>query len=287
MEHWRFRHVTEGMLRWQIAQWLAGGAHGIGYFTYWTPAPLPGYIWEPAMIEWGTGARTPYYDMVAALNARLAPLGDTLAGLTWLATAHAGSVPPGGAPFTADTVLTAVDGRATLGWFADASGATFLFLANADSLSPRTVTLTLTDGRPPSRLRDDGSRWDRLAVDTDGRVALGLDAGDFVLLRFPPRATPASVDPPASAALSLRITPNPARGLVRFELAGAAGAAWLEVIDLSGRVVWSHALPPGAREATWSGERARGGGAGSGVYFVRLRDARGFVVRRIAWLGAR
>ena len=104
-------------------------------------------------------------------------------------------MPPGGAPFTADTVLTAVDGRATLGWFADAKGAAFLFLANADSLSPRTVTLTLTDGRPPSRLRDDGSRWDRLAVDTDGRVALGLDAGDFVRPPSPPRTIQASVGP--------------------------------------------------------------------------------------------
>ena len=287
-EHWIFREVTAGMLRWQVAQWLAGGASGIGYFTYWTPPPLPGYGWGPAMIEWDTGARTHYYDMVSALNARLAPLGNTLAGLTWRATRHAGSVPPGGLPFTPDTVLTAVDGRATLGWFTDARGSTFLFLGNADSLSARTVTLTLADGRAPSRLRDDGSAWDRLTVDTKGRLALALDAGDFVLLRFPPRSTRATAGvPPAGAALELRVTPNPARGLVRFALGGAAGAAWLEVVDLSGRVVWSRHLPPGAREATWRGERDRAGRAGGGIYFARLRDASGSVVRRIAWLGPR
>lgn len=287
-EHWRYRHVTEGMLRWQTAQWLAWGAHGIGFFTYWTPPPAPDCTWEPAMIEWGTGERTPYYGMVTALNARLAPLGATLAGLTWRGTEHAGSVPPGGVPFTPDTVLNAVDGRATLGWFVDATGIAYLFLANADSLSPQTVTLTLTDGRPPTRLRADGSRWDRLAADAYGRLALGLDAGDFLLLRFPARASRTSVDPfLAQTALDLRVTPNPARGDVRFALAGVAGAAWLEVIDLSGRVVWSRALPPGARAATWSGERARAGRASGGIYFARLRDARGTVVRRIAWLGAR
>lgn len=288
VEHWRYRHVTEGMLRWQIAQWLAGGAHGIGYFTYWTPPSTPDITWQPAMIEWGTGARTPYYDMVTALNVRLASLGGTLAGLTWRATEHAGSVPYGGVPFTPDTVLAAVAGRATLGWFRDTNGLAYLFLANADSLSPRTVTLTLTDGQPPSRLRDGSSKWDRVAVDAGGNVALGLDAGDFVLLRFPARIAVASVGTPSGdATLSLRVAPNPARGVVRFELAGAAGAAQLDVIDLSGRVVWSRALPPGAREATWSGERAGVGRAGNGIYFARLRNAGRSVVRRIAWLGSR
>ena len=287
-EHWHYRHVTEGMLRWQIAQWLAGGALGIGYFTYWTPEGVPGQVWEPAMIEWGTGERTPYYDMVTALNARLGFLGNALAGLTWRATEHAGSVPPGGTPFTPDSVLTAVSGRATLGWFAGTHGLTYLLLANADSLSPRTVTLSLADGQAPSQQRDDGPRWDRLSADQDGRVELELEAGDFVLLRFPPRAAHTSVGPPpAGGALSLQITPNPARGPVRFALAGVAGDARLDVLDLSGRVVWSRALPPDAREATWSGERTRAGRAGSGVYFARLRDARGSVVRRIAWLGPR
>jgi hypothetical protein len=56
-EHWRYRRVTEGMLRWQIAQWLAGGALGIGYFTYWTPDPVPGQVWEPAMIDRARGQR--------------------------------------------------------------------------------------------------------------------------------------------------------------------------------------------------------------------------------------
>ena len=287
-EHWRYRCVTEGMLRWQIAQWLAGGATGIGYFTYWTPEGVPGQVWEPSMIDRATGEPTAYYDLVTALNARLAPLGRVLAELAWVATEHAGSVPPGGRPFTPGPVLTGVSGRATLGWFAGPRGLVYLLLANADSLSSRTVTLSLADGQPPAQLRSDSPRWDRVPMDEDGHVAFDLEAGDFVLLRFLPPPQHAAVgSEPAAAALSLRIAPNPARGPVRFELEGATGAAQLEVMDLSGRVVWSRALPPGAREATWSGERGRAGRAGGGIYFARLRDARGSVVRRLAWLGPR
>jgi hypothetical protein len=288
MEHWRYRQVTPGMLRWQVAQWLAWGASGIGYFTYWTPPPDPVAQWKPAMIEWGTGDRTPNYEMVAALNARLAPLGNTLAAMHWVTVRHTGSVPPGGVPFTTDSVLTAVEGRATLGWFADSTFTVFLFVANADSLLPQQITLTFAGGCLPSQMRTDGSAWDPLPVDPDGRVVLHPDAGDFMLLRIPVPARLLSVAPlSGNPALSLRNTPNPARGLVRFDMSGAAGPARLDVLDLSGRVIWSHALAPGAGEATWRGERERAGRATSGIYFARLRDGHGMVVRRIAWLGPR
>jgi hypothetical protein len=288
MEHWRYRHVTAGMLRWQVAQWLAWGATGIGYFTYWTPPPEVQVQWEPAMIEWGTGNRTPNYDMVTALNARLAPLGNTLAAMQWVRTRHAGSVPPGGVPFTTDSVLTAVEGRATLGWFADSTFSVFLFVANADSLLPQQITLTFSSGCLPSQMRTDGSAWDPLPLDADGRVVLTPDAGDFTLLRIPVPERLASVTALSGGPmLSLRNTPNPASGLVRFDVAGAAGPARLDVLDLSGRVIWSRTLAPGACDVTWRGESERAGRAASGLYFARLRDARGMVVRRIAWLGGR
>jgi hypothetical protein len=288
VEHWIFRHVTPGMLRWQAAQWLAWGARGIGYFTYWTPPPIPDYYWGPAMIEWGTGAQTENYHMVTDLNARLVPVGNTLAGLRWIGTRYAGSVPPGGVPFVPDTVITAVDGRATLGWFGDTKGLTYLFLANADSLLPHTLTLTLADGRPPWRLQNDGSAWVRVAADQAGRVAVTLAEGDFTLLRFPVRTKAAAVEPPSGgAAPGLRVAPNPSFGAVRFEVSGLTGPARLEVLDPSGRVVWSRALPPGASGATWRGERDGGGRAAGGVYFARLHDGHGVVMRRIAWLGTR
>jgi len=41
IDHHGYRVVDDGLLRWQVAQWLSYGARGIGYFTYWTPAPDP------------------------------------------------------------------------------------------------------------------------------------------------------------------------------------------------------------------------------------------------------
>ena len=70
-------------------------------------------------------------------------------------------------------------------------------------------------------------------------------------------------------------------------MTGAAGAARLDVLDLSGRVVWSRALPPGEREAPGAASATAPAARPSGIYFARLRDARGSVVRRIAWLGPR
>ncbi len=283
VQHASYRPVTTGMLRWQVAQWLAFGARGIGYFTYWTPAPDHVMNWQPAMIAWGTGARTAAYDSVRALNARLAPLGNTLAGMQWLLTEYAGSVPAGGTPFAPDSLLAAVDGRATLGVFADSTGAPHVFVASADSLAIRTVTLTLAEGRRAWRLRDDGGAWDALAVAPDGRLALTFAPGDFALLKLSGPADALA----AGRAPHLALGPNPARGEVRFTFAGVAGRARLEVLDLGGRRVWSYAFAPSEVGVSWRGERDVGGRTSAGVYFARLEDARGVAVRRLSWLGAR
>ena len=282
IRHGSYRAVTDGMLRWQVAQWLAYGAHGIGYFTYWTPAPDPAMNWQPAMIEWGTGNRTPYYDMVRTLNARVAPMGDTLAGLQWLGTAHAGSVPPGGTPFVPGGLLAGIAGRATIGYFADAAAAPLLFVANADSLAPATVTLALAGGRSAARLTDDGAAWTPLAVDGSGHAALALAAGDFALLRLT-----GSVDSlVVGTAPRLAVAPNPARGSVVFSAQGLNGPARVDLFDLGGRRLWSRVLAGSHATAVWNGERDGGGRVRAGALFARLEDARGAAVRRIVWLGA-
>ena len=57
------------------------------------------------MIRYGTGERTPHYDQVRTLNLRVKPLGETLAGLAWLTTEHAGGTPIGGTTFSADSLV--------------------------------------------------------------------------------------------------------------------------------------------------------------------------------------
>lgn len=282
-QHLDYREVDDGLLRWQVAQWLAWGAHGIGIFTYWTPAPDSAMNWRPGMIAWDSGARTPHYERVRALNARVGPLGDTLASAQWLATEHAGSVPPGGVAFAPGELLAGVAGRATLGVFAGANATPLVLVANADSVAPRTVTLALAQGRRAWRLRDDGFAWNAVAADAAGRVALPLAAGDFALLRLS-----GAVDSlVAGAAPRLAVAPNPARGAVHFDASHLSPPARLDLYDAAGRRVWARTFTAAGGGAEWRGEDEGGGAARAGLYFARLADVRGAVVRRLAWLGTR
>lgn len=280
--HGPLRAVPPPLLRWQVAHWLAYGARGIGYFTYWTPPPDPQWNWQPAMITWD-GARTANYDAVRELNARVRPLGEALAGMQWLATEHAGSVPEGGTAFAPDSLLAAVGGRATIATFADSAGAPCLFVVNADSAAAREVALTLAGGRRAWRWRDGGG-WDEVTTGPGGRVALALAAGDFALLRLSGACDSLLA---GRCALRLEAAPNPARDAVTFSLAGASGLARLELLDLAGRRVWSRDVAGTGATLRWNGEREGGGRAAAGVYFARAEDARGVLVRRVTWLGGR
>jgi hypothetical protein len=284
--HANIRPITEGELAWQVSMLLAYGARGVGYFTYWTPAPDPRYNWGPAIITYD-GARTPWYDVVAALNQRVRPAGETLAGFTWLSTQHAGSVPRGGQAFRGDDWLGAVGGRAAIGRFTDAAGTPYLVVVNSDSLAPREVTLALVGATGVSRLGLGQADWRAVPgspTATGASVALALDPGEFALLRIDgsfdggrvPRLGP-----------TLAVVPNPAADEVRFDVARLAGDARLEVLDATGRRVWSRAAPAGRTSLAWHGERNAGGSAPAGVYLVRILDARGAATRRLTWLSGR
>jgi hypothetical protein len=289
-EHGQFRQMTEGLLRWQVAQWLAWGTRGIGYFTYWTPGPDSYYNWQPAMIDWFTGEPTANYGMVRRVNAHLAPIGNTLAGMTWTAAQHAGSVPPGGVPFAPDSAIAGLDGRATLGRYQDSTGVACVLVGNSDSLSAQTILLRGGELFRFSRLREDASGWDPVRRLLDGRISLTLAPGDFALLKAErTTAPPSSVDPPreSAAAPRLELLPNPANGSVRLLVSGVRAAGRVSVTDLAGRVVWSRPVAAGAGSVTWQGVRDDGGRAGAGIYFARLESGAGRVVRRLAWLGPR
>ncbi len=163
--HLDYREVDDGLLRWQVAQWLAHGATGIGYFTYWTPAPDPAVGWQDGMIRWSDGSRGPHYEQVRTLNARLRPMGEALASLAWLGTEYAGDVPAYGQSFAPDLVVEALEGRATLGTFADATGRPWLFVANRDSLAGRTIALELRGDRRVERMTDTGG-WEAVPTTT-------------------------------------------------------------------------------------------------------------------------
>ncbi len=283
IQHGGYRALTPGELRWQVSMLLAYGARGVGYFTYWTPAPNPNFNWQPAVIGWD-GVRSPWYGVLQGFNPYVRAAGETLARLTWLSTRHAGSVPQGGAAFAFDGWIVGVEGRAALGSFRSGNESRFVLVANADSSSSQSITLSLVPRLRVWKLGPAPDSWSELPTEYGGplqRLMLDLEAGDFVLLRL----DRGPLGPTVGSEIG--VTPNPARGEVRFWLDWFAPGARLEILDAAGRRVWSHVL--GDREATlaWRGERDRGGLAPPGLYTVRVTDARGTALTRVSWLGRR
>ncbi|MEO5988877.1 MAG: T9SS type A sorting domain-containing protein, partial [Candidatus Eisenbacteria bacterium] len=286
VQHRGYRAMTAPLLSWQVGHWLAYGTRGIGYFTYWTPAPDTFWQWQPSMIEWGSGARTPLYGIVQSLNTRVLPIGETLAGLQWLTTEHAGSLPLGGTAFAPDSVVLAIEGRAAIGTFVDSIGTPYLLVVNSDSSSARNVRLTLPATRHLEEFVAAGT-WAPLPgerVSAGWKVGLALDAGAFTLLRSSPVLEESNS---GLGELRLSAGQNPARGAVLFAVQGARGQARLELLDANGRRLWLRRVPVGTSQAVWDGRREQGGVAARGVYFARLEDASGVRVRRVVWLGAR
>lgn len=283
VQHLDYRAVTEGELRWQVSLLLAYGARGIGYFTYWTPAPDPELDWHPAVITYD-GRRTPWYPVLADFNRRVRPAGETLASLDWISSTHAGGTPPGGLPFVPDSLLAAVEGRAAIGQFADSLGTRYLLVANRDSLSSGRVRLTFS--RAVHLARQDGpdGSWSALSTADHPlapRVEIVLAPGDFTLLRA------RTVEPrPGAAGPGITIRPEPSRGEVTLEIGAAVGPVHVQIVDISGRNIWSVDLASGGLSYVWRGEQVTGHVLRPGTYVLRARDLRGVSVRNFHWLGS-
>jgi len=286
IKHYDYREVDDGLLRWQVAQWLSYGATGICYFTYWTPAPDSTVNWGDGMIRWGSGERSPHYDQVRTLNLRLKPMGEALASLAWLSTEQSGETPVGGTAFEPDSLVEAIEGRAVLGTFADAQGTPHLFVANRDSSAAQTLALNLVGERRVERFTDAGgwTTWPSTPTAHGRRVELTLEPGDFTLLRLSGGCDGLTA---GACSATLDAAPNPGSMSVRFAATRVQGPATLMLLDVNGRRVWARTLAGDAPVAVWDGRTDDGVRVRPGFYWARLADARGSVVRRVAWLGGK
>jgi hypothetical protein len=108
---------------------------------------------------------------------------------------------------------------------------------------------------------------------TDAVVGIGVTIG---------------VGDPPPARLALAVTPNPARGELRFAVeADRPGTQRLSVRDVQGRLVARLAdgwFPAGPRTVAWDGHDAAGRRLSPGVYLVTLEVAGGSTSRRVALL---
>ncbi|HTK30908.1 MAG TPA: hypothetical protein VL332_03015 [Candidatus Saccharimonadaceae bacterium] len=283
IQHLQYRALTDAELSWQASMLLAYGARGVGFFTYWTPAPDAFFQWQEGLVRWD-GTRSHWYATVRDLNAKLAVAGGALSRLTWFVTRHSGSVPAGAAAFAPDAWALAVRGRAALGEFADSAGTRYLLVANADSSSARTIALTVPNAGAVDALDLALDQWNSLTTTpapSGVTVDVALGPGEFALLRLRGAWSAA----PAAASPRLAASPNPATGEVALVLGDVRDQGRIEILDAGGRRVWSRAVAPGSAAFRWRGERDAGGVTRPGLYFVRAEDARGVTVTRLSWLG--
>ena len=86
------------------------------------------------------------------------------------------------------------------------------------------------------------------------------------------------LEPPAGLRVGVP-RPNPFHAETHIDVSGAGGPIEVEVLDLSGRLVWSrHAI---ASEILWSGVDDLGRRVPAGLYFLRVSDPKQSVVRRL------
>jgi hypothetical protein len=79
---------------------------------------------------------------------------------------------------------------------------------------------------------------------------------------------------PAAQARVERVTPNPSRGSVVFELGLAPGEPRaVEIFDLRGNRVWRTDPAAAASRIAWDGRRGDGSRVPAGIYFARLAGA--------------
>ncbi|HTO90144.1 MAG TPA: T9SS type A sorting domain-containing protein [Candidatus Sulfotelmatobacter sp.] len=276
--HSSYRPLTLGEVSWQVSQLLAYGARGIGYFTYWPPDPDPAFNWGTAIMG-GDGQPSPWYDRLRRFNEGVRQAGVILASSRWRRTTHSGSVPMGGLPFTPDDWIVNVSGRAAIGEFEGPGGEKYVLVANSDSLTGRTIALGLNGYRATIVDRGQNVFYPNAAAPaTADASSLSLGAGEFALV---------SLEPIAAGTAAMAVAPNPGSGMMSFSIQVTSPNARFEILDTSGRRIWSQAVAAGPASVVWRGERDRGGTATAGIYFVRVAGAGQESVRRFAWLGTR
>ena len=120
------------------------------------------------------------------------------------------------------------------------------------------------------------------AVDHQGNIGSALNPSAFAL-HVPGVGVVTHAGPLALA----RPWPNPARGATTLGFTlPASGEARLEVLDVTGRVVWTQreTLAAGAHAWRWDGRDVNGAACSTGLYLVRLSTPFGTRHTRFAWV---
>jgi hypothetical protein len=137
-KHGQYRDASESDLRLQAYSYLAYGAKGLCYYTYWASPPdnpdSPDADSDSTrgMIDPKTGKREFAWELVEQLNRELLVLAPVLANLKPVSAHFVGDVPQGLASLPhGKTLLDAISAeRGLVGFLADAQGQSWVLLVN-------------------------------------------------------------------------------------------------------------------------------------------------------------
>ena len=178
VQHYDYRHLTEGELRFQAMQTLAFGGRGLLWYTYWYPGEPVDSV-KHAMIN-HDGSRDPHYDMIKAINADAKAIGDELLPAQSWAAYHVGA---GGEyampPELKSPVQIETKGRLTIGVFHHPDGRTLALVANRDYQKPVTLSVRGVDATFDASVK----RW----TAAPPPVSVDLGPGAAALFRCPNR----------------------------------------------------------------------------------------------------
>jgi hypothetical protein len=174
VQHYDYRPVTAGELRFQAMQTLAFGGRGLLWYTYWYPGE-PNATVKHAMIEYD-GARNVNYERIKRINADANAIGDELLRANSWAAYHVG---PGGEYAMPAGVKSPVEietaGKLTVGVFHHPDGRTLAIIANRDYTNATMVRVRNIDGTFDPRAK----KWS----DATSPLTRELAPGDAVLFR--------------------------------------------------------------------------------------------------------
>uniref|UniRef100_A0A7C4GCZ9 T9SS type A sorting domain-containing protein n=1 Tax=candidate division WOR-3 bacterium TaxID=2052148 RepID=A0A7C4GCZ9_UNCW3 len=148
-------------------------------------------------------------------------------------------------------------------------------------------------------LRYDGTNWtvynrDNSPLPHEQIYGIGIDSDENPWLSCASEGVAVFYDNPLSAeeherlpaaGSGLSASPNPFRGSTTIRLGiPAAGDGEITIVDATGRAVRTLRVSRGASSLRWDGRDSSGRQLPAGVYFVRLADAAGRPVTRLALL---
>jgi hypothetical protein len=182
-------------------QTLAYGAHGLLWFTYWSPADTDkSAIWKHSMIN-QDGSRDPHYDMIKGINADVLAIGAELMKAKSVAVIqHPPSTQPAPAATTkaaaaaekaaapTDVAVAATGpGQFTIGVFKSSDGKNLALVTNRDYKKPMKSQVTVTPADAKVEQFDPAKKqWSaaKMTDKHDGDVIVEIPAGEGVLLRW-------------------------------------------------------------------------------------------------------